>query len=75
MDTYKKHFKILIIVIFIGLLCFQAGIYVGTYTTIKVGIKIMRSFVDIDIDEELVEQAILKYEDRIGNQFPLKPVK
>ena len=64
----KEYSRILLI----AAACFAAGIIIGFYfgveTTIKSVAEIASRFVDID--ENLIKQAIYQYNNNIGNCFP-----
>ena len=66
MDTRRN----LIVIIIVALLCFTIGIGVGTYSTIKVGVAIASGF--IDVDYELISNAIHRYRTQVETEFPRK---
>lgn len=63
----KKYIAVLLIGILIGSLF---GYFVGVYSTVKIVAHIAVGF--IEIDKQLIEDAILKYYHAMGVKYPSK---
>lgn len=70
MDTIKKHYKLIVLLVLLVLFVFIIGYLLGSYVTIKAVVKIAQGFVDIDYT--LVQQAIYQYQNNLGVCFPPK---
>ena len=64
----EKKSKLIALAMLIGIVFFFIGFYVGSYSTAKVVAKLASGF--IDVDEQLVYDAIFKYKNNIGLCFP-----
>jgi len=69
MDSIKKPYKTILVLV--GVLCFIFGIIIGFYfgveATAKEVVKIAKMFTKIEINEEMVKDAIFRYKNNIGS--------
>ena len=68
----KLLIKIIIALIISFVLGMIIGFYMGANMVIHEGIKIAKGFVNISVDDKLIEQAIWQYKNNIGTCFPPK---
>jgi len=61
-----KHKRLIVGLVLLSLLMLYVGFMIGTFVTIKSVAIVASGFVD----EELVEDAILKYKNQIANCYP-----
>ena len=64
--------RYLILLIILLLISFGFGFSVGVDVTINKGVDMAQRFLDIELDRDLVEQAIFQYEQRMDGCFPKK---
>jgi len=58
------NYKIIAVCLIVALVSFSAGYSIGTYYTIRWGVKVAARF--IDIDEDMITRAIIQYKNNIG---------
>lgn len=71
----KRDYKLIVIAVILIAVAFGAGFISGAQSAIKTGIKLARGFVEIDIREDLIQQAINQYNNNIGSCYPPLPLK
>ena len=64
-----RYLSLLIILLLIS---FGLGFQTGVNVTINKGVDMAQRFLDIELDRDLVEQAIFQYEQRMDGCFPKK---
>lgn len=67
MERCRIRAGVVIGVVVLCALCLLIGFIMGAKTTIKVGLAIAQNFIEIEVDEEMVYDAIFRYKYEVMN--------
>lgn len=71
----QKPYKIIILIMIVGLLCYFAGYTVGFGKGVFWAVDIGLNFIDIPINETMIKNGIFNYQNHINNCFEKNELK